>query len=331
MEPILKNISKVGIVVKNLSKALDKYYLRYGIGEWNIWEQNPQTMKDQVLGNVKTGYSAYIAHSKIGDTVWELIEPISGNSIYTQFLQKYGEGIHHLGYEVEDINKALGFFADHEIKVMQSANWDGLRTAFLDTNEDLKHTVEIYNIPRDFKYPKPDLQYPDKSVKGASVKPLFKEVRQIGLAVEDIKKTARTYNDKYGVGPWELYKYFSPKTKDMQYDELDIHDQKFTTGAAMIDKIEVELVEPEHGKTVYADFINKYGEGIQHISFIYNCSFEEALKFHKSNGQIVKQSGNINNAIYAYFDTQKDLKFISEYVYIPQNFKMPKSDYSYPE
>jgi len=330
MDPILKKISKVGIVVRNLKKTLEQYYYMYGIGGWNIWEQNPCSMKGQVIYGIKAGYSAYIAHSKIGDTVWELIEPSDDNSIYAQFLQKYGEGIHHLGYEVEDIDKTLKFFENNNLKVTQSSYWGDLKSVFFNTKEDLKHTVEIYNISKDFKYPKPVSRYPDNSIKDASIKPMFKEVRQIGLAVLDIKQTARTYNDKYGIGPWELYKYFSPKAKDMQYGELNINNQKFTTGAAMIDKIEVELVEPEQGKTVYADYINIYGEGVQHISFIYNCSFNEAIEFHKNNGQIIKQSGSINNAIYAYFDTEKDLKFISEYVYVPQDFKMPSSDYSYP-
>jgi len=331
MEPVLKNISKVGIVVKNLIETLDQYYRRYGIGGWKIWEQNPQTLKNQKTGNEKTDYSVRIAHSKIGDTVWELIEPVSGNSIYAEFLKNHGEGIHHLGYEVQDMGKALGFFADLNIKITQSADWGGLRSVFFDANEDLKHTVEIYNIPEDFKYPEPAFCYPDKADEYISVKPFFKEVRQVGLAVKDIKNTARTYNDKYGLGPWELYKYFSPKTKDMKYNEAGILDQKFTTGATMIGKTEVELIEPEQGKSVYADFINEYGEGIQHISFIYNCSFEETLKFHKENNQIVRQSGNVNNALFAYFDTEKDLKFISEYVLVPQDFKMPDSDYSYPK
>lgn len=330
MEPVLKKITKVGIIVKNLYETLDYYYNRYGINNWNIWEQNPDYVKDQMVNGVKTKYSAFVAHSKIGDTIWEIIEPLNGDNIYAEFLKKHGEGIHHLGYEVEEMNQSLDFFKDYKIKMLQSGSWNGLRYAFFDTNVDLKHTVEIYNIPKNFEYPKPISCYPDKSIKNLLRKPLLKEVRQIGIAVKNIKKTAQLFNDKYMLGPWKLYKYFFPKVINMQYDGLETQDQKFTAGTTTIDNIGLELVEPESGKNIYTDFINKYGEGIQHISFIYNCTFKESSEFHKKNGQTVKQSGSINNAIYAYFTTEKDLKFTSEHVYIPPNFAMSPCDYSYP-
>ena len=47
------------------------------------------------------------AFFKVGDLKIELVEGISGNSVIKRFIDKKGEGLHHLAFEVEDIYEEM--------------------------------------------------------------------------------------------------------------------------------------------------------------------------------------------------------------------------------
>lgn len=52
-------------------------------------------------------FVASISLSYAGDTQLELIAPVSGQSIYTEFLDAAGPGLHHICIEVDDVSAAL--------------------------------------------------------------------------------------------------------------------------------------------------------------------------------------------------------------------------------
>lgn len=331
MEPILKSISKVGIVVSNAMETVETYYKKYGMGPWNVWDINADKLMEIAHSEETKSYNYRIAQTYIGSTLWELIEPKDKKSIFYNFLKKNGEGLYNLGYNVKNYDKAIDSINKVKIKLKYGGNWFGKRFTYLDTYNDLKHIAEIYSFEEGFKLPKPLYVYPDNNENNKDIKPIFNSVRQIGIAVLDIRKVAKTYYDKYGIGPWRFYKYFYPKSKDMYYNEEELFTQKFTTAATMIGEVEQELMEPGDDYNVYSEFIIFHGEGLQHISFNYNLGFNESVEFHKKLGHKIKQRGSINGALYVYIDSMKDLKVISEPLYVPPDFIMPKSDYRYPD
>ncbi len=311
MELILKDINSVGIVVNDLYNTLELYTSYYGLGPWEIYESG----------------SEIIAKSKIDSTTWEIVQPFDNKSIYFELAGNNREGLSYLGYKVTDMDSAIRLFNNIKVKMLDRGNLAGKDYAFFDTRKDLKHVAKIYVNNESLK---PTSYYPKEN--GNIPQPLFKKVRQIGFVVNDIKEVARTYWDKYKIGPWQFFKYYSPKVKEMYYEGSEVFNQKFTTSAPIpsISDIEVELVMPQAGESVYKDHLEKYGEGLQHISFIYNPSFDEVLKFHKDKGDQIMQQGSINGAIYVYMGTKTDLKFISEPLYVPEDFEMPLYDDKYP-
>ncbi|MDP4221329.1 MAG: methylmalonyl-CoA epimerase [Bacteroidota bacterium] len=84
-----KRISHLGIAVKDLSasEALFKKLL----GDENV---HHETVEDQGVS---------IASFKIGESVIELTSPTSADSPIAKFIEKRGEGIHHLALEVDDV------------------------------------------------------------------------------------------------------------------------------------------------------------------------------------------------------------------------------------
>ena len=53
-------------------------------------------------------FTAHISFSYAGDTQLELIAPVTGESVYTEFLDRAGPGLHHICIEVDDVDAAIG-------------------------------------------------------------------------------------------------------------------------------------------------------------------------------------------------------------------------------
>ena len=53
-------------------------------------------------------FVAHISFSYAGDTQLELIAPVTGESVYTEFLDRAGPGLHHICMDVDDVDAAVG-------------------------------------------------------------------------------------------------------------------------------------------------------------------------------------------------------------------------------
>jgi catechol 2,3-dioxygenase-like lactoylglutathione lyase family enzyme len=53
-------------------------------------------------------FVAHISFSYAGDTQLELIAPVTGESVYSEFLDRAGPGLHHICVEVDDVDEAVG-------------------------------------------------------------------------------------------------------------------------------------------------------------------------------------------------------------------------------
>ena len=84
----ISHIEHLGIAVKSLDEAIPYYENILGMKCYSIEEVADQKVKT--------------AFFKVGQTKLELLEPTSDESPIAQFIEKRGEGIHHLAFAVED-------------------------------------------------------------------------------------------------------------------------------------------------------------------------------------------------------------------------------------
>ncbi|MRH88097.1 VOC family protein [Nocardia sp. SYP-A9097] len=78
-------------------------------------------------------FTAHISLSYNGDMQLELIQPVRGDSIYTEFLARGGPGLHHLCLEPDDFDATLKDAAVQGVDVVQQGNMGGqMRFAYLD-------------------------------------------------------------------------------------------------------------------------------------------------------------------------------------------------------
>jgi hypothetical protein len=65
----------------------------------------------------------------------ELIQAESGDNIYWEFFEKHGEGLHHLGFVVDDLDAELAKAKEQGIPVLMYGKVDGGGFAYLDSTE----------------------------------------------------------------------------------------------------------------------------------------------------------------------------------------------------
>jgi methylmalonyl-CoA epimerase len=91
-----KRIDHVAIIVRNIEQALAFYQDMLGI--------TPREIRDVPSEQVRI---AFLPLGGPGGSEIELIEPATSDSSLVKFLEKRGEGLHHICLEVEDIDAAL--------------------------------------------------------------------------------------------------------------------------------------------------------------------------------------------------------------------------------
>ncbi len=107
----LETVNQIGIVVKDCEKVIESWEQMFGIGPWTVItntgtdsEGNPLEMK--------------LAFAYMGDLELELIEVVKGKILHSEFLEEHGEGLHHLGCFVDDVDGAATDLAEQGVEIM---------------------------------------------------------------------------------------------------------------------------------------------------------------------------------------------------------------------
>ena len=104
-------IEHIGIAVKNIDNSNEIFEKLFGEAHYKI--------EDVESEGVRTSFF------KVGDNKIELLEGTNENSPITKFIEKRGEGIHHIAFEVEDINKEIKRLKKEGFKVLGDNPKDG--------------------------------------------------------------------------------------------------------------------------------------------------------------------------------------------------------------
>jgi len=81
-------------------------------------------------------------------------------------------------------------------------------------------------------------------------KPAFTDILQVCVIVKDGYATMKKYNDDYGIGPWEVYK-FNPDTVKNQAVHGKAQENSYLVFITQIGKVQFELIEPLDDKSDY--------------------------------------------------------------------------------
>jgi catechol 2,3-dioxygenase-like lactoylglutathione lyase family enzyme len=136
----------ISIVVRDLDEAA-KFYTSVGIGPFVDYPPMKEYVKIDVPDE-KGFYNLKIKVARIGPVDLQLVQPGEGESIYKDFLEKRGEGVFHLGFVVDDIEKSEEEVRRRGLNVISSGRREnGSGFAYLDTTEKGGVTLLVRQSP----------------------------------------------------------------------------------------------------------------------------------------------------------------------------------------
>lgn len=138
--PLLRRVDHIGIAVNDLDAAVTFYRDVYGVADWERIELPERHMA--------------VAVCHIGDCMLELITPTSEKAAFARFLREKGEGVHHIAYEVDDVEQALRTVEGRGLRLVDAHGRPGIHdtcVAFLHPKATMGVLTELVERQREPK------------------------------------------------------------------------------------------------------------------------------------------------------------------------------------
>lgn len=117
---MIKGIDHIGIAVKSIEKALKLYIDAFGLELKDVEIVEEQRVKTAII--------------PVGDAKIELLESIDPQGVITRYIEKNGEGLHHLAFKVGNIDQTIDELMQKEIPMIDKRprkGVEGSKIAFL--------------------------------------------------------------------------------------------------------------------------------------------------------------------------------------------------------
>jgi methylmalonyl-CoA epimerase len=107
----MSKINHIGIVVQDIERALETYQEALGLTLEKVVAVPDQKVQ--------------VAFLPVGESSIELVQPLTADTGIARFLEKQGEGVHHICLEVEDIKAALAHLRELGVPLVDKAPRQG--------------------------------------------------------------------------------------------------------------------------------------------------------------------------------------------------------------
>ena len=122
------------VVTRDLDTLVRHYADRLGVGPWGGQQYEAPLLTGRTYRGQPAAYTMRLALAWTGQLNWEIIQPLEGPSLYHDFLEAHGEGIHHVGVLLKDMDidwpEVYRRFAERGFEAVQEGNWAGVQFAY---------------------------------------------------------------------------------------------------------------------------------------------------------------------------------------------------------
>ena len=96
----VKAIDQVSYAVKDIDKTVEAWSRLYDMGPWTYHENGGMDAKGRP-------WKIRMAFAQVGSVEVELVQCIQGRIFQSRFLDTWGEGVHHIGFKVHDVDEVV--------------------------------------------------------------------------------------------------------------------------------------------------------------------------------------------------------------------------------
>lgn len=321
--PRLSQIVQVCIVSTNFDQTVRTLAEGLGIGPWKCWHYRPPTLFATQLQGVAQPWTMQLGIAWTGQVQLEVIQPMTGPTLYQQFLQKRSVGLHHLLVNFAGLNlaqataalAAQGYAAAQSAKLNVPiqlgpitipavpsflANSFNTHFTYYDTVAKLKTVLETSQLPPGIPFRlgmnlgKAEAFVPSTARDLELPLPtrLITEITKVGLLTRDLAATQKAYTDTVGVSHWQV-------------------SQSGQTAHAQIGATTLELTQPSSG--IYQTLLEQHGEGLHYLGVTTGLGVAAAVeKFKAAQCPLILNTTNAQGQPIALVDAQAYMGAILE-------------------
>jgi len=144
----LEKITHFAWVVNDVHKV-DGYYTSLGFKPFSAIDHNISL--DRMYRGQPGTFEMWLGWDRTGDAPLEWVQQITGPDVYVEYGKKHGEGFHHLGVNVNDMDEAVKLMTERGAPAAQDASWKASkgkgRAVYLDTDPHGGVTLELIYDP----------------------------------------------------------------------------------------------------------------------------------------------------------------------------------------
>lgn len=239
------SVDRIGIVVRDIDKTSQAFREIFGAVVPPARELDPMVLRGRMAAS-KTSRLKFTGFA-MGGIAFELMQPIVGPSPHREFLDTFGTGMQHVGFLVKEPQKGIDFL------VARGGEW---------LNGQHVNMKDAVGLTAEMKWP----ATPAAPQSAANASPLSgATIAHVGIVARDIDKTGQQFSDVFGitvpraaeVGPLPF-----PANAPADATSTRLKYSQFAIG-----QMTFELLQQTAGHGPLRDHVEKFGQGLHHLSF----------------------------------------------------------------
>jgi catechol 2,3-dioxygenase-like lactoylglutathione lyase family enzyme len=240
---------------------------------------------------VRTADGARTYRATIGEVGLELIQPGTEDSLWRRFLEEKGEGIVHLGFSTDDLEGGTRWCENAGLKTLYKKTFHGGGMTGFDTREHGGAVLELS------KYP------PEAIAKIEKSRPPYSYVHHVGFVVRSVDEAVK-YFEGIGFGPFAPLRLVGERTERTMFGKPTPFRLKNAGAHIGTTKVELEFLQPLESSPVQEEFLEKRGEGANHLGFKVGDVEKEAARLKEKGFDVILTVAFTSGTKCQYIDTR---------------------------
>lgn len=147
---LFSDFVQIGVIVADLDKSIKNLTEIFGIGPFRVIDWPPGDRSDiqRYYHGEPANFTARMAFTELGPIELELIQPVEGKSVWADYLREHGEGIHHIRFNVDEIEPTQKYLAQYNIPSAQHGSGirPGTSWMLFASEEKVGFIIEIMKV-----------------------------------------------------------------------------------------------------------------------------------------------------------------------------------------
>lgn len=263
-------ITQISVSVHDLDQTMALYYRAFGWAPWQVFDHVPPVHHDTELRGKKVHYALRGAEVYVGSLNFELLQPLEGPNVWSEFMERRGEGIastatmFHERADGDAVKRAYKEKFGLDV-ILRGHIGPHIEYYYTDTEAMFGCLIES-GSGHAIDFVKPAKAYPHAGAQPvpSPMSGLNYPLTQITLVARDLDAKVKAYHEAFGWGPWRFY----DSGQTLRDCKFRGKDSTFALRFAQtkVGDMNFEIVEPLGGESPWQEFLAKKGEGLSGIS-----------------------------------------------------------------